>query len=262
MPWRRFFRAKERLLGGGIPGDNALAPESIKVLNWNIAKANSSGLWQKDFSAILDQHQPDLILLQEVRLRADGDLGHPLSGMGWNYVPNFLDVHHNAYSGILSAARTAPVVARPLLSDHSEPFSGTPKASLLTVYPLRDTDARILVVNSHFINFVGLDKFEAQLREVERHIECHRGPVLFSGDFNTWNWWRIELLFKAAGRLGLRSVVFAPEAGQEKRPRLSLPTLDHIFYRGLVEVGGGQSLYRILSSDHKPLIVEFSFRQW
>lgn len=261
MPWRRFSRAEELLLGGGIPRETDLATESIKVLNWNIAKSNSGGLWQKDFSAILARHWPDLILLQEVRFRADSDLGHPLPGMGWNYVPNLLDAHHNAYSGILSAARSASVVSRPLLSDHQEPFSGTPKASLLTTYPLRDAEAQILVVNSHFINFVGLDKFDAQLREVEHHIARHRGPVLFSGDFNTWNRQRIELLFKVTDRLGLRSVVFAIDAGQEKRPRLSMTTLDHIFYRGLVEVGRGQVLDQVLSSDHKPMIVEFAFRQ-
>lgn len=42
---------------------------SITVLSWNIAKNNYDKNWIRDFLSILEQYQPDIIFLQEVRMQ-------------------------------------------------------------------------------------------------------------------------------------------------------------------------------------------------
>ncbi len=260
VPWKRFSSTEAIILTGGADCPTALDPASIKVMNWNIARSNYGALWQKDFFAAYTRYIPDLLCFQEVRLDKSEHLSPELIDLHWNYVPNFIDVHHNAYSGILTAARAMPVSAKPLLTSDFEPLSGTPKASLVSIYRLVGLDCTLLVVNSHFINFASLAKFRAQMRDLEHNIAVHRGPVLFSGDFNTWNLPRAAAIAEVVGRLGLKAVIFEPPRNLEKT-FLSFPTLDYIFYRGLQVRGSGQRLHHVFSSDHKPMIAEFFFQQ-
>lgn len=256
VPWKRFSRAEATILTGGTDCRMALDPASLKVMNWNIARSNYGALWQKDFLAAYSRFVPDLLCFQEVRLDKSEHLSPELIDLHWNYVPNFIDEHHNAYSGILTAARAMPVSAKALLTSDSEPLSGTPKASLVSIYQLVGLDCTLLVANSHFINFVSLAKFRAQMSDLEHNIATHRGPVLFSGDFNTWNLPRTTVIDEVVGRLGLKAVIFESSTNREQT-FLPFPTLDYIFYRDLQVRGSGQRLHHVFSSDHKPMIAEF-----
>ena len=110
------------------------------------------------------------------------------------------------------------------------------------------------------INFVDLNKFKIQLHELEMVLSAHHGPLIFSGDFNTWSRKRAIILDKVVTRLGLMPVTFAPhESRKIKRFLLSSP-LDRIFYRELSEnKASAKVLDQICSSDHKPLLAEFSY---
>ena len=260
VPSYRFIRTQESTIDRSHVLQTELNSTSIKVLSWNIGKKNHDKIWIKDFLAILEQYKPELIFLQEVRLKMDAESAAELREMSWNFAPNFIDAHHQTYSGILTAAKISPLTSRAILTKHHEPIVKTPKVSLISEYPLSNKRETLLVINSHFINFVDLNKFKTQLHELEFALSTHHGPVIFSGDFNTWSRKRAALLEEAVTRLGLAPVVFAAHYSKKIKRFLLSPPLDYIFYRGLSEKkASAKVLDYVFSSDHKPLLAEFSY---
>jgi endonuclease/exonuclease/phosphatase (EEP) superfamily protein YafD len=233
----------------------ALNPHAIKVLNWNIAKNNERPEWIREFSTLLRQHDPDIICLQEVRLCAKTQQIAELADRSWNFAPNFIDVHHNAYAGILTAAHAHHQTGQSLLTTHYEPVSNTPKVSLFTEYFLANAET-LLMINTHLINFVERSQFQAQLNAIEARIAEHPGAIIFAGDCNTWSLWRWQLLQQMAGRLRLKQASFSlPDLLKIKRFLLS-PPLDYIFYRGFSQRSA--LVLDCESSDHKPMLVQFN----
>ncbi len=105
-----------------------------------------------------------------------------------------------------------------------------------------------------------LNKFKTQLQELESALFAHQGPLIFSGDFNTWSRSRAAFLELVATRLGLTPVAFAPNESKKIKRFLLSPPLDYIFYRGLSEKkASAKVLDQIFSSDHKPMLAEFSY---
>ncbi len=260
IPSYRFSRTQESTLDGNPVLQTELNETSIKVLSWNIAKRNLNKTWVRDFSKIIEQYQPDIVCLQEFRMGITFKNTLGIAEMAWSFAPNFIDTHHNAYSGILTAAKINPTTRKAIVTKHHEPIIKTPKASLITEYSLSNKRETLLAINSHLINFVDLTKFKTQLHELEFALSAHRGPLIFSGDFNTWSRKRAALLELAVTRLGLTPVGFAPHESKKIKRFLLSPPLDHIFYRGLSEKkASAKVLDHISSSDHKPLLAEFSY---
>ena len=260
VPSYRFIRIQESTIDSNHVLQTELNETSIKVLNWNIAKKNHGESWSIEFSDILEQYKPDIIFFQEVRLGMNAEYAVVLKEMSWNFAPNFIDAHHQTYSGILTAAKINPLARRAIITEHHEPLSKTPKVSLITEYPLSNKRETLLAINSHLINFVDLNKFKSQLHELEFALSAHSGPLIFSGDFNTWSRKRAAILELAATRLGLTSVAFTPHESKKIKRFLLSPPLDYIFYRGLSEKKASAIvLDHISSSDHKPLLAEFSY---
>ncbi|MBN8562440.1 endonuclease/exonuclease/phosphatase family protein [Leptolyngbya boryana CZ1] len=254
LPPYRFIPTDETILHRPHQ-PSPLNEKAIRVLNWNIAKNNHDRSWQKDFDWIVDRYQPDLIFLQEVQLCTE--LKHfELAELGWSFAPNFIDTYRNIYAGVLTASRASCVTRKAVLTEHAEPVSNTPKVSLVTEHPF--AQGTLLTINSHLINFVELDKFKTQLVELETAIAAHDGAIIFSGDFNTWNRSRWQLLDKMTRRLGLSRAKFSEADTQNIKRFLMSPPLDHIFYRGLHQnYLQARVLDQIQSSDHKPMLVEF-----
>jgi endonuclease/exonuclease/phosphatase (EEP) superfamily protein YafD len=260
VPSYRFLRTPESTIDRSHILQTELNALSIKVLNWNIAKKSYDKNWVKDFLTILEQHQPDLIFLQEFRLDIEAGNLVNLIDMSWNFAPNFIDAHHQTYSGILTAAKISPFNKRAIITKHHEPIIKTPKVSLMTEYPLSNNKDSLLTINSHLINFVNINKFKSQLHELELALSTHQGPIIFAGDFNTWSRKRALFLYKIAMGLGLIPVTFAPHQSKKIKRFLLSPPLDYIFYRGLREQKtSAKVLAHICSSDHKPLLAEFSY---
>lgn len=257
-PFRRFVRIQAETIDKAHACLPYLNTGSIKLLSWNIAKNNHDLAWIRDLATILEEFNPDIICLQEVRLGLDAEHAVDLADMSWSFAPNFIDAHHQAYAGVLTAATTNPITRQALITEHYEPLIQTPKVSLITEYALPDPDQTLLVINSHLINFVQLDKFRAQLTEIEKLIAAHQGPLIFAGDFNTWNQPRALLLNDVVMRLGLTPVSFAPHEHRKIKRFLLSPPLDYIFYQGLNEKPvSTRVLDHLNSSDHKPLLAEF-----
>uniref|UniRef100_A0A832H9H9 Endonuclease/exonuclease/phosphatase family protein n=1 Tax=Oscillatoriales cyanobacterium SpSt-402 TaxID=2282168 RepID=A0A832H9H9_9CYAN len=262
VPAYRFLRIQTHTRDRQHAHRTPLNRASITVLNWNIAKQNHHAHWLREFHTILHHYQPDLILLQEVRMGREADHAVDLVDMSWTYAPNFMDAHHQAYSGVLTAAKTNSIHSQAIVTEHYEPIVQTPKVSLVTEYPLSDSSETLLAINSHLINFVDLKTFHSQLQDLEIVLATHPGPIVFAGDFNLWSTARSQLLDQAAARLSLFPVTFSPRDRQNIKRFLWSPPLDYIFYRGLVAKPMRASVLNwTTSSDHKPLLAEFALSE-
>ena len=236
----------------------SLDPTSITVVNWNIAKNNHQDKWIAEAKAIARHHDPDLFFLQEVRIVPHDQPPVPFQGLGWHFAPNVLDAHTRHAFGVLTAAKVRHLDYQQVHTQHYEPVFNTPKVALITEYPLIGTPQTLLAVNVHGLNFVSTKTFQSQLHQLEKQVAPHQGPLILSGDFNTWNGRRMAVLQSMVSRLGLTSVCFAREDHQQLKRFLWSDPLDHIFYRELaVRSDSARVLHRLESSDHVPMVVEF-----
>ncbi|MEH1849675.1 MAG: endonuclease/exonuclease/phosphatase family protein [Nostoc sp.] len=260
VPGYRFLRLQELTIDKNNSLQTEINSKSIKVLSWNIAKQNYNNTWLKDFSNIIETYQPNLIFLQEFSLKLEADELPKWLKMNWTFAPNFVDIHHQTYSGIFTASTISPLTKKVITTKHYEPIVKTPKISLVTEYLLSDQSTTLLTINSHLINFVDLNKFQTQLNELELILSIHRGPLIFSGDFNTWSRKRAVILNQVTTQLGLTPVIFAPDEKEKIKRFLLSPPLDHIFYRDIsAKKASAKVLDQICSSDHKPLLAEFTY---
>ena len=256
-PTHRFRKVAETTIDNTHPSPSCLNHDSIKILSWNIAKNNEDRKWSRDFLTIIEQHQPDKIFLQEVRLCASKQKIPELASMGWSFAPNLIDTFSNTYSGVLTATKIDRLNSKAKITKHQEPLTGTPKVSLFVEYSLGSNEETLLAVNTHLINFVETSKFQAQLQEIEGIIAQHQGAVIFSGDFNTWNRSRWLLLLQMTAQLSLTPVTFPLTENLKIKRFLLSPPLDYIFYRGFKQkTASAMVIDNISSSDHNPLLVE------
>jgi endonuclease/exonuclease/phosphatase (EEP) superfamily protein YafD len=231
------------LVSDDDPRGSALDGDAIRVVNWNIQKGAHPD-WADDLEVI--HGGADILILQEASPDA----------VAWDRV---IATHHRSFApGFRSFGRDTGVMtlsaATPLtecdLVEH-EPWLKTPKAMLVTRYPLAGLDATLLVINIHGVNFsIGMRELQRQLAAAEHIIAAHQGPVLFAGDFNTWRGARMDLIEETVSKLGLTAL----EYDTDHRKRFFGRPLDHIYVRGLDAVAA--STYDIDSSDHNPMRVE------
>ena len=221
---------------------NALDPNQVTLLNWNIAKGNHKG-WQEDFSALC--RDVDIAVLQEAKLEYDmpslfGD------DCCWTFAPGFTRPDHSTGVMTLSAAKTV----NQTLHSHREPWTRIPKAALVSEYRLATMELTLLVANVHAINFTaGVRSFKRQLYAILDELLMHDGPIIFAGDFNTWRRKRLSVVDDIIQTLGLEAIHFT----SDNRKQAFGMALDHIFVRGLErKTSNVESVY---SSDHNPMTV-------
>jgi endonuclease/exonuclease/phosphatase (EEP) superfamily protein YafD len=141
-----------------------------------------------------------------------------------------------------------------------EPLIRIPKSAVISWLPITNTrtdtrnDARagsretLAIANVHSINFeLAPDVYRSQLEAVADALAGHRGPIIFAGDFNTWNDARDGVVAEIAARLGLTEL----NLRVDQRAVFFGRHLDHILMRGLqlIDVGA----IPVTSSDHNPL---------
>ncbi|MDJ0940718.1 MAG: endonuclease/exonuclease/phosphatase family protein [Woeseiaceae bacterium] len=232
-----------------IAGDDAmhhsqLDADAIRVVNWNMQKGGHPD-WADDLDTLHDE--TDILILQE----ASPDLD------AWN---RLAPTHHRSFAqgfqgfgrntGVMTLSAAAPVAECDLVA--REPWLRTRKAMLVTEYGLAGTESTLLVINIHGVNFsLGMRELKRQIEAAEHIIAAHNGPVLFSGDFNTWRAGRTTLIHETVSGLGLEALEY--DADYRKR-FLGWP-LDHIYVRGLDAVTA--TTHDVDSSDHNPMLVEF-----
>ncbi len=217
------------------------------LLLWNIYKGKKTA-WQGDFARLHVLY--DVLLLQEAKLHLETGLPEGYDpGYHWVFGESFTLARGGHSCGVLTGSR---IQADSVFNRHGpipEPLLKTPKSAVFAYYPLAQSALKLLIVNAHLINFRSTRAFYLHLEQITDLLSGHEGPVLFAGDFNTWNPTRLKILADAMLSVGLSQVVFR----NEKRRFL---LLDHIFIRQ-IEIREALLLHDIKSSDHIPLSIWF-----
>jgi len=243
--------AVDRVLRAADEGEaaDALDRRPLRLLVWNIHKQGDAG-WERDLSGFAAAS--DVMLLQETVLQP------PLrdilddSGLRWVMASSFLLGADD--NGVLTATRIAPIAT--CTQRAVEPLIRIPKSAVISWLPITGTrtDTRtgsretLAIANVHSINFeLALDAYRSQLEALADALAGHRGPIIFAGDFNTWNDARDGVVAEIAARLGLAEL----NLRVDQRAVFFGRHLDHIFIRGLqlIDVGA----IPVTSSDHNPL---------
>ncbi len=226
--------------------------KTISILVWNIYKAKKSG-WRDDFLKLIPKK--DLILLQEsVINKHDNSIFEKSRRFEWIMACS----HKYRGSQIITGLKTGSIakssVHECLYSPDREPLLNTSKLVLATKFNLESSLKTLLVLNVHAINFVRIKKYSSHINQILSLIQQHSGPIILAGDFNCWSNARFEFLFESIKNVGLTPVAFDRETFWHHLNN----HLDHIFYRDL-DLIKAETLSDINSSDHYPIIAEFSF---
>jgi len=246
-----------------------LGPD-IALVSWNIEKGEERH-WNR---ALADQElldrlgRIDVLFLQEACIGGGGDLrdlGEPLRdrGFGWwaalSFASPWFGCSRGAIAGVATAARVMPLRVTGLRSRDRE-FGVTPKSALALQFDLADRPDDLLLINAHMLNFEVLSRhgYRRQLRGIVDLIAAHAGAVIFGGDLNTHNDYRLQLMQEVAGALCLQPAFHDGDGRSTDFLHHRFP-LDQIFYRGLVlrAAHTGTEAQRDWS-DHNSLSAEFS----
>ena len=236
--------ACQESLGSESRGDSVeLDASHISLLSWNVKKGVLDQ-WHEDFMELASGK--DLVLIQEAAL--DEAFTQSLADMDhWAFGPGYRASMQ--LTGVMTYSRAAPLAHCNLTT--LEPWFKTPKATTVTEYGLSGTDNSLVVVNIHAINFsFGVEAFSDQMDQVRQVLKHHHGPVILSGDFNTWQPVRVKVVENLINELGLEPLAFE----EDHRTLFFGQRLDHIFVRGLIPTATGTRNVR--TSDHNPLSAE------
>jgi endonuclease/exonuclease/phosphatase (EEP) superfamily protein YafD len=226
----------------GSKGFNA---SSFSLLSWNIQKENGGG-WESDFVHL--SQNADILIIQEAFLTEELRRLLNLRPYYWHLVTAF--EYQQVKAGVLTAATVEPDFVCPLRA--TEPLIRFPKTVLITRYPLAKTHHSLMIANIHMINFtVHISTFHDQARQMTEILMNHQGPMILSGDFNTWSEERLAIIEHMAGRLKLEPADFKSDHVRKVFGR----TVDRVYYRGLILEEA--LVIEVTSSDHNPLLVKF-----
>ena len=216
----------------------------ISLFNWNVRKKRAAG-WREDFDAYASG--ADLVLFQEASIR-EQTIAEIDSSRHWSFAPGYSK--SGEITGVMTLSGIKPLTQRSFM--HSEPWLRTPKATSITEYGLTDTDQTLVVANVHAVNFsFGTGAFEKQFEEIRQVLEDHEGPIILSGDMNTWRGKRTQIVNDLAASLGLIAIDFE----NDHRVRFFGNALDHIYVRGLRQLDANTEV--VDTSDHNPMTAVF-----
>ena len=116
------------------------------LVSWNIFKGNKKG-WMQDL--LLLSHSSDLILLQEAYLTQTLSQFLETTGHDWEMISAFR--YQGIHAGVMTMGHIPPQAT--CAQRVYEPLVLLPKSSLVTYYPIKNTQQTLLVANIHAINF-------------------------------------------------------------------------------------------------------------
>ena len=220
-----------------------ITQKTFRLLVWNLHKGQDAG-WQEALNRLAQGR--DLLLLQEVLNTQE------LAAQYSSRFPTALYASAFAYlqqqSGVEILSQFAPRFY--CAGAKSEPWIRIPKVGAAMSLPLSNGQA-LLLVNVHLINFeINPTTYEEQLRTLMQLVSQHQGPLVLSGDFNSWNGYRAQIIRKVINEFDLEEVSFT----QDHRLRFLGNPLDHVFVRGLNILNATTEPTE--SSDHAPLLLD------
>ena len=230
-------------LAAGEPGaQQQLNSDDIRMVNWNVQKGGDPA-WMADLARL--SADSDLLILQEAteESAAWSQAGNELHR---SFAPGYRT--SEAVTGVMTLSSVEPLAQCNLSS--LEPWLGSPKATVITKYGLTNSASTLLVVNIHAINFtLGTVEFEDQFGQALESVREHDGPILLSGDFNTWHAGRSAKLQPMLDAYGLSALSYDEDY---RKTAFGMP-LDHIYVRGLQVLEATTS--DVETSDHNPMLV-------
>ncbi|WP_413287796.1 endonuclease/exonuclease/phosphatase family protein [Bdellovibrio sp. HCB337] len=240
--------AHESLILIGAFSEKTLPQNNVKALIWNVYKGKDPR-WESEFRDIIRGH--DLVLLQEAVTdhRMPKIWREHFGKYAWNMAASF-HLNPTEATGVVIGARAECFDLKFVRTKSRELFLLTPKIALISQFKIEGREDKLLVVNTHSLNFTTTSLFIKSVEEKIREIDAHKGPLIFAGDFNTWNTKRWILLVQMLSELKLYPVEFREDNRFFK--------LDHVFVRG-INIHETHVLHGFKGSDHTPLEVVMSF---
>jgi len=209
------------------PGTTAAEtlPPEFGLLSWNVHKQNRKVRFSTYFEELLRRHDIDLVALQEVKINPGSH--HFFEDFHFTFAPNikFLD---NIY-GVLNGSRIREQETFSLLSEHCESLFQTHKSSVFSYYRLHD-GTTLLLANLHAINFRTAKVYNKEVDAILERVRHHQGAMIITGDFNSWNAKRMNMVTQWMDDMKLQSVDMDHDYLIKSFMKNKL---DHIFYRGL-----------------------------
>ncbi len=238
----------------GRPSKLALSNKKLRFLVWNLHKGADKP-FPTEF--IYLGFQSDLILAQEIFLDKK-------MNTVFQFLPQFMSTTATSFfsgkeltrTGVATFSTVKAESLSFLRTEVKEPITETPKVSLVTTYPIRDSKKKLTVVTIHAINFVSTPSFMLEMKRLYLKLKDLPKPLVFAGDFNTWNKDRINILEELALKLGLQEVPFSPD----NRTTFNKFPLDHFFHSSDLKVASAKVESWSEGSDHKPLTVVLEFQ--
>ena len=219
--------------------------DEFTVLSWNGHKFSDKNFF-KDLKKLSEA--ADIMMLQEVMHSSDWQSAFSNNiPFSFTFFKSFC-TNKDLATGVLSAARFKLLNNINLVSPDTEPITNTPKVSGVSRIEIPGHGS-VLIVNTHALNFNSGNSFEHHINQIAAYIETQPGPVIWAGDFNTWNPKRQKYLIEKTKRLALKNVIPVNDDRKLK--------LDHIFVRGFTIINA--EVLNQTSSDHRPLIAILKF---
>ena len=216
----------------------------LSFVSWNIQKGIKTESYRDLINLV---EEKDFVLIQEAVL--DPRL---FESIGDDYYWNFSKGYQqrSRITGLMTASRYKPVSHEEVIS--WEPWLGTPKATSISKYSIPKLGNDLMVVNIHSINFTfGIKEYMQQINKIHEYLTEHSGPVVLSGDFNTWRRKRSDILNQLAVEHNLEPIQFSVD----HRKQVFGQKLDHIYVRSLSLESAHAPYTR--SSDHSPMTAHF-----
>lgn len=230
--------------------------ENISLLVWNIHKESFHKKFKKEIQNSIETKRINFILLQEYNIKSSIK---KQSNCIFEkiFTPNTITIKNDSISGVMNASKYYSCFSKSILTKELEPISNTPKISLISKYSLENSPLKLMIINIHGINFkLTIDAFKRQIKDLIPFIFSHDGPIIFAGDFNTWNSTRLNYLKENMEKVKMTEVAFSKSSIK----RIFGNQLDHIFYtRKYMKLLDSDLLDNLESSDHTALYAKSSF---
>lgn len=231
----------------------SLSPRRIKFLIWNLHKGMDKNFKLEYTKLALGR---DIIMNQEIYLDES-------MASFFNYFPFFSFTTATSFfwgkdkirTGVANISTVLPSSTAFLKTQTLEPVTQSPKMLLVTRYPLFSLTGKRLqltAVNIHGINFVTNKAFAHEMDRIYEHVKNYPPPLVFAGDFNTWNKERQLILDKIISKLNLKEARFFPD----NRTSFNGNPLDHFYYSSDLKIRSAKSELFYQGSDHQPLLVD------
>ena len=226
----------------------------LNILVWNLHKGEN-----KNFSAdfISLAYDKDIVLSQEMYL-------NPFMLSVFESFPHYLYSSATSFfygkdlvrTGVVTSSPVEPVSLEFVRTKALEPIVNSPKITLISKYPIRFSNKYLTVVNIHGINFVDNDSYRNEMNRIVDIVKKISGPIVFAGDFNSWNDERDLILKEMRLKLRLSEARFNPDF----RLRFNKHPLDHFFFSDDIKVISAKAEEYYDGSDHKPLelVIEYA----